>query len=568
MDPFDDWRGLGDQYQLCKIVGTGAYGKVAEALVRKQPLVKQRQVAASVVAAAGGAVTNGGGEEETRVAIKQCQNVFSVLKEAKMMCRELRILRMLGGCEHIIKLCNVVAPDCPDGRTFSDLYLVFEWADMDLHKLIHSSQFLSIQHVQSFAYQLLKGVKYMQSANVIHRDLKPANILISLDCRLKICDFGLSRVVSADKIIHRSGQPDPTVVAAVAAAGAVAGASATATATNPLLAGHASFGDDVSGGASGAAATGSAGSGSGTAAEPDTLPPHAPAKTPMLRQLSSHVVTRWYRCPELILMEDYTSAVDMWSVGCIIAELLDMLDTAQIPPSERKPLFPGKSCYPLSNTAESVRKNTEQLTVIFDVLGTPSAEEAAAALADPLGRRILARAAEAVTAAGSSDHLAERFPQAPVRYLGLLKRLLQFDPARRASAEEALEDATFSNALDGIRRIEGEAKAPAGVAEDLRRFDEALEGGGQGDGQQGHKENAAAATPAGGVGGAGGSGGSVGAAAGPSGGGEGGGGGGGAIGGGAGDGASLGPPPVGAARPAINAASLRRLMEEEVLEYC
>ena len=50
---------------------------------------------------------------------------------------------------------------------------MFEWADMDVHKLIHSPQFLSARHVQSFAYQLLKGVAFMQSANVIHRDLKP-----------------------------------------------------------------------------------------------------------------------------------------------------------------------------------------------------------------------------------------------------------------------------------------------------------------------------------------------------------------------------------------------------------
>ena len=56
-------------------------------------------------------------------------------------------------------------------------YLVFEWADMDCHKLIHSPQFLTGRHIQSFAYQLLKGVKFLQSANVIHRDLKPASTL-------------------------------------------------------------------------------------------------------------------------------------------------------------------------------------------------------------------------------------------------------------------------------------------------------------------------------------------------------------------------------------------------------
>jgi len=60
--------------------------------------------------------------------------------------------------------------------------LVFEWADMDVHKLIHSPQFLTARHVQSFAYQLLKGVAFMQSANVIHRDLKPVRVSFGVLC--------------------------------------------------------------------------------------------------------------------------------------------------------------------------------------------------------------------------------------------------------------------------------------------------------------------------------------------------------------------------------------------------
>lgn len=45
----------------------------------------------------------------------------------------------------------------------------------------------------------------------------------------------------------------------------------------------------------------------------------------MRRELSSHVVTRWYRSPELILMEkDYGEACDVWAAGCIFAELLYM----------------------------------------------------------------------------------------------------------------------------------------------------------------------------------------------------------------------------------------------------
>ena len=46
---------------------------------------------------------------------------------------------------------------------------------------------------QLFLYQILRGLKYIHSANVVHRDLKPSNILVNKNCDLKICDFGLGR---------------------------------------------------------------------------------------------------------------------------------------------------------------------------------------------------------------------------------------------------------------------------------------------------------------------------------------------------------------------------------------
>lgn len=56
------------------------------------------------------------------------------------------------------------------------------------------------------------------------------------------------------------------------------------------------------------------------------------------------MATRWYRAPELILMEkEYSDKVDMWGVGCIFYELLTMLASYR-----RDPLFMGHSCFPLS----------------------------------------------------------------------------------------------------------------------------------------------------------------------------------------------------------------------------
>ena len=67
------------------------------------------------------------------------------------------------------------------------------------------------------------------------------------------------------------------------------------------------------------------------------------------RELTGHVVTRWYRAPEIILLEkDYGPAIDIWSVGCIFAELLSMMKESAPTYLDRQPLFPGKSCFPLS----------------------------------------------------------------------------------------------------------------------------------------------------------------------------------------------------------------------------
>lgn len=50
------------------------------------------------------------------------------------------------------------------------------------------------------------------------------------------------------------------------------------------------------------------------------------ARKNMKRELTGHVVTRWYRAPEIILLEkDYGPAIDVWAIGCIFAELLGLL---------------------------------------------------------------------------------------------------------------------------------------------------------------------------------------------------------------------------------------------------
>ena len=70
---------------------------------------------------------------------------------------------------------------CVGGR-----YIVQWLMETDLYKLL-KTQRLSNDHVCYFLYQILRGLKYIHSANVLHRDLKPSNLLLNTTCDLKVC---------------------------------------------------------------------------------------------------------------------------------------------------------------------------------------------------------------------------------------------------------------------------------------------------------------------------------------------------------------------------------------------
>jgi len=118
-------------------------------------------------------------------------NVFKNETTAKRTLREIKLLLHFDH-ENVIDIRDLMCAttDC------SDLYVVTSLMDTDLHKVIRSPQPLSDQHVQYFLYQLLRGLKYIHSCNVLHRDLKPSNLLVNENCDLKITDFGLSRGVN------------------------------------------------------------------------------------------------------------------------------------------------------------------------------------------------------------------------------------------------------------------------------------------------------------------------------------------------------------------------------------
>merc|ERR1712121_320048 len=130
-----------------------------------------------------------------------------------------------------------------------------------------------------------------------------------------------------------------------------------------------------------------------------------------LKAYTSVVVTLWYRAPELLLgIKEYSTHIDVWSIGCIFGELLLM-----------EPLFPGKS-------------EVDELNRIFKLLGTPSERIWP-------GFRDLPGVTKIKFVDYPISHLREKFPERMLSEAGLnlLKSLLTYDARKRISCESALE---------------------------------------------------------------------------------------------------------------------------------
>ena len=82
-------------------------------------------------------------------------------------------------------------------KHFTHLFLVMDLGELDFKKLFDTvpKTLLDEDHIITILYNSLCALSYVHSANIIHRDIKPANFLIDSQCNVKLCDFGLARVL-------------------------------------------------------------------------------------------------------------------------------------------------------------------------------------------------------------------------------------------------------------------------------------------------------------------------------------------------------------------------------------
>lgn len=300
-----------DKFQLLRIIGNGSYSTVCSSRYENIENIESNGALVAIKKIKGG--------------IK----IFTDLNLFKRSLRELFLLKQFKGHPNIVCLYDVDLVFYSSGQ-LNGLYLYEELLDCDLLQIIKSNQSLTVAHHQSFIYQILCALKYIHSANVILRDLKPSNILVTEDCQLKICDFGLARGFSSDPIMND-------------------------------------------------------------------------------QYMTEYVTSRWYRAPEIMLTySNYSPAVDVWSLGCILAELMG-----------RQPIFQGMDY-------------VNQLNRILQILGTPPYKILKNIGSDNVKSYILHLGPL------EKQDFNQIYPDGDPDALQLLDMMLQYDSTERITVDQAL----------------------------------------------------------------------------------------------------------------------------------
>jgi len=373
------------KYKYISDIGAGAFGKVVKATKKGQDEVTDKK-------------------RTKYYAIKVQPNLFSSTAKTKRFLREIRILRLLHDHESIVELVDLVPPKNP--LNFNQLSIVFEFMPTDLKKIIRSKQYFSNLHIEYILYQILLGLKYIHSAGIVHRDLKPENIIIDEECTIRICDFGLARGVTENIEFKVSKDINSE--------------------SYDILKQENVDKEDQD-----------------KDKEDDK---DKKKKKKMKNVLTKHVVTRWYRAPEVILLQqdrDTLYGIDIWSIGCIFGELLQMHNKNCSDYKKRKVMFPGKTCFPFSTKDPfDYQHRTDQLRVVFDLIGTPNDEEIKH-FKDKNVQIYLNNMTKS-----NPTNLYKVYPATKKEGVQLLKDMLCFDVNKRITAEQALQSKYFDDVRD------------------------------------------------------------------------------------------------------------------------
>ncbi|KAK0506220.1 kinase-like domain-containing protein [Armillaria luteobubalina] len=244
-----------------------------------------------------------------------------------------------------------------------ELYFIFESMEGNLYHLIKARKGRALAGglVSSIFRQIVSGLHHIHASGYFHRDMKPENVLVTTT--------GLFDYTSLSPVAPPNAPPEKDVVAIIKLA-------------------------DF-----------------GLARETKSKPPY-----------TEYVSTRWYRAPEVLLLSrDYSNPVDMWALGTIMAELVNL-----------RPLFPGQD-------------QVDQVARICEILGDPSDEYGLDSSHSPMGGGVWPKGIKMAKDVGFKfpktvpkdiHTLFER--TVPLSLIHCIRDLLRYDPDTRLTSGQCL----------------------------------------------------------------------------------------------------------------------------------
>ncbi|KAJ7225522.1 kinase-like domain-containing protein [Mycena pura] len=299
------------------------------------------------------------------VAVKRMRKKWEGGWDECQRLKELESLRAIPFHPNIIPLYDFFLQ--PDSK---ELYFVFEPMEGNLYHLVKARKGRPFAGglTSSIFRQMVSGLEHIHSSGYFHRDMKPENVLVTTT--------GLHDYASVSPHVPPNAPPEKDVVAIIKLA-------------------------DF-----------------GLAREIRSSPPY-----------TEYVSTRWYRAPEVLLMSnDYSTPVDMWALGTIMAELINL-----------RPLFPGVD-------------TIDQLARICDILGDPSDVYGFDVHGGPVGGGPWPRGLQMAKSANGFSFrktqpkniyslfpIEPHFPAVPVSLVYCIRDLLKYEPGARLTSRQCLD---------------------------------------------------------------------------------------------------------------------------------